>query len=666
GIVGNIGQCDYSTANAFLDNYAGYRHELFQTGKRFGKTISINWPLWKDGGMQMDETAQKLIIRRTGIMPLATSAGLEAFDYLLAQTGHPGALIAAGKADKIRNTLDLTTPLSTARQTIDAKPSSDTNPVFQKQVEEDLVDICVDLLKVEKTDIDKETEFSEYGVDSILIMQVLEKLEEKYKQTVEAAVILEHATITTLARHLIDQGIAKTASKTAPSLSQQSVAPGFVPELISEKGTRFGYVGPDSSGKRKIAVIGQACRLPQSSTIEQFWSNLAAGRDLISLVPPERWDPKMFYSEDRSDPNKAYTNHGGFIDDIGYFDAGFFKMQDHEALTMDPQQRIILELTQALFDDAGYDKEDVNETKTGIFIGAKDNNYTRSNYHLIPPDGLQHTIVNSISNMIAARASDCYNLVGPSKTIDTACSSALVAVDDACESILNGNSDMAVAGGVFLMPDPFMHVGFSKAKVLSEDGKSYVFDERAKGFVLGEGAGLVLLKDYDAAIRDHDRILATILGSAVNNDGRTIGVTVPNKEGQKAVIQAAIDAGGITPETIGYFEAHGTGTLLGDPIEIKAATEVYKGYTDETGYCAVGSVKSNLGHTMTAAGVISLIKVILSLQHRQIPATLHCRTPHPRFKFDESPFYPNTQLKPWHKRNGVRRAAVSSFGFGGT
>ncbi|MCP4630103.1 MAG: hypothetical protein GY850_42325, partial [bacterium] len=203
-------------------------------------------------------------------------------------------------------------------------------------------------------------------------------------------------------------------------------------------------------------------------------------------------------------------------------------------------------------------------------------------------------------------------------------------------------------------------------KVLSEDGKSYVFDERAKGFVLGEGAGLLLLKDYEAAVRDHDRILATILGSAVNNDGKTMGVTVPNKEGQKAVIQAAIDAGGITPDTIGYLEAHGTGTLLGDPIEIKAATEVYKGYTDETGYCAVGSVKSNLGHTMTAAGVISLIKVILSLQHRQIPATLHCRTPHPRFKFDESPFYPNTQLKPWHKRNGVRRAAVSSFGFGGT
>ncbi|MCP4630133.1 MAG: SDR family NAD(P)-dependent oxidoreductase, partial [bacterium] len=384
GIVGNIGQCDYSTANAFLDNYAGYRHDLFQTGKRFGKTISINWPLWKDGGMLMDETAQKLIARRTGIMPLATSAGLDAFDCLLAQTGHPGAIIAAGKADKILNTLGLTTALSTARQTIDAKPSSDTNPVFQKQVEEDLIDLCVDLLKVEKTDIDKETEFSEYGVDSILLMQMLEKLEEKYKQTVEAAVILEHAAITTLARHLIDQGIAKaalpagkeSASKTAPSLSQQSVAPGFVPELISEKGTRFGYVAPDSSGKRKIAVIGQACRLPQSSTIEQFWSNLAAGRDLISTVPPDRWDPKMFYSEDRSDPNKAYTNHGGFIDDIGYFDAGFFKIQDHEALTMDPQQRIILELTQALFDDAGYEKGDVNETKTGIYIGAKDNGYT--------------------------------------------------------------------------------------------------------------------------------------------------------------------------------------------------------------------------------------------------------------------------------------------------
>ncbi|MCP4155621.1 MAG: polyketide synthase, partial [bacterium] len=424
---------------------------------------------------------------------------------------------------------------------------------------------------------------------------------------------------------------------------------------------RSRFIAKGSQGS-KIAIIGQACRAPQSSGTERFWSHLASGNELITTVPEDRWETAQFHSADPLNRNTAYTNHGGFVNGIDYFDAGIFGINDHEAITIDPQQRIMLELAQVLFDGAGYKKQELNQTKTAIFIGAKDNNYIRNNYHLVSEEGLQHTIVNSIANMIAARISDFYNLTGISKTIDTACSSSLVAVHEACESIATGESEMAIAGGVFLMADPFSHIGFSKAKVLSEDGKSYVFDKRANGFVMGEGAGIVLLKEYDAAVRDKDRILSVILGSAVNNDGKTMGTTVPDKDGQKAVIQAAVDVSGITPDTISYLEAHGTGTLLGDPIEIKAATEVYQAYTKEKQYCAVGSVKSNAGHAMTAAGVISLIKVIMSLRNKQIPATLHCENPHPRFRFEESPFYPNTSLTPWEPRHGVRRAGISSFG----
>lgn len=227
---------------------------------------------------------------------------------------------------------------------------------------------------------------------------------------------------------------------------------------------------------------------------------------------------------------------------------------------------------------------------------------------------------------------------------------------------------MALAGGIELILDHHIHVGFSKAEVLSDDGTAYVFDQRARGFALGEGAGIVLLKSYETALEDGDEILAVIPGSAVNNDGRTMGVTVPGIEGQKEVIRQALAASGVSAGTITYMEAHGTGTLLGDPIEIRAATQVYREFTQDKQYCAVGSVKSNMGHLLRAAGIPSFIKVVLALRHKFLPPTIHCENPHPRFKFAESPFYPITTGRKWlpGKNNPIRRAAVSSFGFGGT
>ena len=225
---------------------------------------------------------------------------------------------------------------------------------------------------------------------------------------------------------------------------------------------------------------------------------------------------------------------------------------------------------------------------------------------------------------------------------------------------------MAAAGGIELLLTPYLHIAFSKAEVLSDEGASYVFDEKAKGFVPGEGAGLVLLKDFDEAIRDGDDIYGVIIGSALNNDGHTMGLTVPGKEGQKDVIRSALKKSGVSAESVTYLEAHGTGTLLGDPIEILAATEVFREYTDKRQFCAVGSVKSNMGHLMRASGIAGFIKVILSLKNRVIPPTLNCTTPHPRFKFSDSPFYPIVSAQTWSPKNGIRRAGISSCRFGGT
>ena len=644
GVVGNLGQADYSGTNAFLDAFASH-HEY----------KSIAWPLWAAGGMRIDKAAEQWVYNQTGMRPLSTINGQKAFNRTLSQSISP-FLVCQGELTKIRQSFGW----------YDGAVLSKIAAQSTTQVEQYLVDLCVELLKIKREDLSVEDDFSEYGVDSILMMNILNALEAKYNQSIPPFTIAEYTNIKTLASYLVNEGIAKVDITYPTSVLKNKALLTEIPaaKMMLKPKRRYRF-SRHQNHHRKIAIIGAACRLAKSPNLECFWKNLAEGKDLISH-DTDRWDTQAFYSEDKDAPSKSYAHHGGYLEDVAGFDASYFNLSDEEAITLDPQHRIVLELAQELFDRAGFKKEELSNSRTGVFIGAKDNGYCRNGYNLIPENALQHTIVNNISNMISARVSDFYNLKGASKIIDTACSSSLIAVHDACESIIHDGSEMAVAGGISLIVDPFAHVGFSKAKVLSEDGKSYVFDERAQGFVLGEGAGLVLLKDYEKAFQDGDQILGTILGSAVNNDGKTIGLTVPNQNAQKEVIEQTLSKAQVNPESITYLEAHGTGTLLGDPIEIKAATEAFRQHTEKIGYCAVGSVKSNVGHTMTAAGVVGLIKILLAMQHRQIPATLHCERPHPRFEFDQSPFYPNTTLKPWQPKEGVLRAALSSFGFGGT
>ena len=653
GVTGNLGQADYAGANAFLDSFANTRNQWVKAGKRRGKTIAIAWPLWKEGGMQVSVQTEQWLIRHFGLIPLSTGNGVQAFEQILNHAISSQVIVVSGDKTKLLKTFNGRKSFTQATPTI---------KILQSDVENELKTISADVLKLTVKDLDIDTEFQEYGVDSIAMMSILNRLELKYGKPLNPNGMIDHPTIRSLARYLIENNIASTIKKEAEAIDTR------IPKKTTP--TRQGFsrfaTKQRQVGHQKVAIIALSCRLPGAQSLEAFWENLAAGKESIREVPADRWDKAAFYEATPGNPDKTYTNHGGFIEGIDYFDAGFFGISDKEALTLDPQHRLILELAAELWTRAGYKREEVSGSNTSVFIGGKDSSYLRNLYHHVPEGATQHIIVNSIGNMMAARVADFYNLTGSAKCIDTACSSSLVAIHEACQSILQGESEMAIAGGISLMIDPFLHIGFSQAKVLSADGKSYVFDERAQGFVLGEGAGLVLLKDYDAAIRDDDQIQAVILGSAVNNDGKTMGLTVPSLEGQKAVIEEALKRSQTSPESISYLEAHGTGTLLGDPIEIKAATDVYRHYTQEKQYCAVGSVKSNVGHTLMAAGVTSLLKVVLSLQHRQIPATLHCEKPHPRFGFETSPFYPNTVLKEWKESDTPRRAAISSFGFGGT
>jgi acyl transferase domain-containing protein len=269
-------------------------------------------------------------------------------------------------------------------------------------------------------------------------------------------------------------------------------------------------------------------------------------------------------------------------------------------------------------------------------------------------------------NFVAAQVAQYFNFTGPNMVVDTACSSSLVSIHLACQSLRTDECEMAVAGGVEVLLDESVYLLVSEAKAFSPDGKCHTFDEQANGFVPGEGCGVVLLKRLERALEDGDRIYGVVASTATNNDGHTMGITTPNIQAQKALVKKALSQNGISPATISYIEAHGTGTVIGDPIELKALTEVFRAHTNETGFCGVGCVKTNIGHLASAAGVAGFIKMILSLQHGQIAPTLNCDHPNPRFEFASSPFYPNTQLAPFPIKDGVRRAAVSAFGLGGT
>ncbi|MEH1778399.1 MAG: SDR family NAD(P)-dependent oxidoreductase [Nostoc sp.] len=415
-----------------------------------------------------------------------------------------------------------------------------------------------------------------------------------------------------------------------------------------------------------IAVIGMSGRFPGAANVEQFWHNLASGKDSITEVPATRWDINAYYDTNPQHLDKTHCKWGGFLADIDKFDALFFKLSGREAELTDPQQRLFLEEAWKALEDAGYaNNASISNTKCGVFVGADPGDYRIKMREAGVPSEPQSFWGNA-GSLIAARISYFLNLKGPSITVDTACSSSLVAIHLGCQSIRQGESDMVIVGGVYIGTTPNFHIVASNARMLAPDGKCKTFDQRADGFVPGEGVGAVILKPLEAACKDGDYIYGVILGSGCNQDGRTYGITAPSAASQSELEQNVYLNANLNPSTISYVEAHGTGTKLGDPIEIDALTKAFRGYTDKQGYCAIGSVKSNIGHAATAAGIVGFIKVLLCLQHRKLVPSLNFEKSNEHIDFENSPFYVNRELKNWDVEAGLRRAAISSFGFSGT
>ncbi|NEP72541.1 MAG: acyltransferase domain-containing protein [Okeania sp. SIO2G4] len=417
--------------------------------------------------------------------------------------------------------------------------------------------------------------------------------------------------------------------------------------------------------KEPIAIIGMSCRLPGGvDSPEAFWQLLNQGIDAISEVPQQKWNIDEYYDPNPDTPGKIITRYGGFLSQVEQFDAPFFGISPREAQSLDPQQRLLLEVSWEAIERANLLPEKLFKTQTGVFIGICSSDYSEQLAHSSTPEAYWGT-GNALS-VAAGRLSYLLGFKGPSLSVDTACSSSLVSVHLACQSLRNQESELALAGGVNLLLSPKNSIVFSQAGMLSPDGRCKTFDADANGYVRAEGCGVIILKRLSDAVAHGDNILAVIRGSAINQDGASGGLTVPNGPSQQAVIRQALENGGVEPGSVSYIEAHGTGTSLGDPIEVGAVGEVFKKTHTQDKPVIMGSLKTNIGHTEGAAGIAGLMKVVLQLQHQQIVPSLHFHQPNPYINWEELPVEVSTQLMSWPEHRMSRVAGVSSFGFSGT
>jgi acyl transferase domain-containing protein len=422
----------------------------------------------------------------------------------------------------------------------------------------------------------------------------------------------------------------------------------------------------ESAQQEPIAIVGMGCRFPGAENLAAFWQLLQQQQDAITEIPPDRWDLGKYYAADPGQPGTMQTQHGGFVPHLFEFDAPFFRIAPREAISLDPQQRLLLEVSWEALEHAGIAADQLLGSPTGVFIGICSIDYWQRLLARHPSEIDAYLSTGNTHSLAAGRISYVLGCTGPSLAIDTACSSSLVALHSACQSLRNRECDLALAGGVNRILEPATSINFSQARMLSASGRCRSFDARADGFVRSEGCGMVVLRRLRDAVTQGDRIEAVILGSAVNHDGRSSGLTVPNGLAQQALIRQALQQSRISPAQVDYIETHGTGTALGDPIEANALGAVFNSDRSAANPLMLGSVKTNIGHTEAAAGIAGVIKTVLALQHQTIPANLHFQTPNPQINWQELQIKVPTHPVAWKIRNTPRIAGVSAFGFNGT
>ncbi|MEL7147468.1 MAG: beta-ketoacyl synthase N-terminal-like domain-containing protein, partial [Bacteroidota bacterium] len=696
GVLGNSGQSDYATANAFMDAYAVHRNVLVAKGERSGQTLSLNWPLWKEGGMQVDAAAEAQLFETMGMVPLPTEAGVTALYQALATTASQVMIIEGDRqlvTDKVINSA------SSPKKAL-VHQENQSNIADNDQVKEEAIQyfkkMLSSVMKLPVAKIKADVAMEDYGIDSVMVMKLTSQLEKAFG-TLSKTLFFEYQTIRELSDYFLTDhyqqltdilGVNQVVEEVAlpdeklqvsdrnPLFRLSQLAAKSSRKAKSDRATSLGTVKNAGSSTEDIAIVGLSGKYPQADNLEEFWQNLSQGKDSVTEVPLERWDHSRYFDADKTKAGKTYSKWGGFINGADEFDPLFFNISPKEAELLDPQERIFLQCAYETIEDAGYSRKSLSNGNTegnvGVYVGVM-----YEEYQLF---GAQETQKgNNIAlfgnpSSVANRVSYFYNFNGPSMAVDTMCSSSLTAIHLACQSIQNGDCKAAIAGGVNLSIHPNKYLLLAQGRFVSSKGRCESFGIGGDGYVPGEGVGAVMLKPLSQAIADGNHVYGVIKGTSLNHGGKTNGYTVPNPKAQAKVIDQAYQRAQIDPRTVSYVEAHGTGTSLGDPIEITGLNKAFGHYTKDLEFCAIGSVKSNIGHCESAAGMAGLTKILLQLKHQQLVPSLHSETLNPNIDFSKSPFRVQQELTPWTRpvvgQNGsakeyLRRAGLSSFGAGG-
>jgi len=696
-VGGNAGQCDYAFANHYMDSFAAGREALRARGQRTGHTLSISWSLWADGGMKLDEQTEAFFQKNLGIVPLRTEVGLEAFVAGLS-LAQPHIAVLEGLQAKIELAWGLA-----KKEVLIAAPAAvewteTAAPVGDGELTDllvcDLSETVMELLKLSAEELSVDSILLDLGFDSIGFTAFANAINKRYRLDINPVLFFEYPSIRAIAGVLTSHhrsavenilgGGKSVAARTGPAIPVETAgATDLV--LAINKGEEPPTLSPAPAAWSResrfalepIAIVGIAGVMPQSENVEEFWDNLRNARNMVTEIPRDRWMWEDYHGDPVKEVNKSNSRWGGFMKEVDKFDPLFFGITPREAEMMDPQQRIFIETVWNAIEDSGHKVSDLSGTKTGLFVGASAKDYIdvlaehKSSLDGYSASGNSHSI-------LANRVSFLFNLRGPSAPLDTACSSSLIALHRAIESIHTGSSDMAIVGGVQVMLTPIGHISLSSAGMLSPEGKCRTFDKDANGYVRGEGSGAIFIKPLAKAEADGNSIYAVVKATAENHGGRVTMLTAPNPKAQAELLLEAYDKAQIDPSTIGYIECHGTGTSLGDPIEIQALkksfSDLYRKHgapEPKTPHCGLSSVKTNIGHLEPAAGIASLLKVLLAIKHREIPGMLHFENLNSYIDLGGSPFYVVDKTIPWPAPMGSdgvplpRRAGVSSFGWGG-
>ncbi|MCR6641597.1 MAG: SDR family NAD(P)-dependent oxidoreductase [Sporocytophaga sp.] len=672
--IGNRAQTDYATANGFMDGYLRQRQKASEKGEKKGKSISINWPLWESGGMMPHQIVIDMMQKSFGLFLLSNKDGLYAFDSILASNNSQVCVIK-GQKDKLEKLLG---KISSGDLSAPIPASSGSESVNQLLIEREINTgvPTLDYLTSRWSEIKNSSQEDPcaelgYGDISMELTKLLELVNRDYRLSLPALVI-------TNVRNLNDIYV-KITKYLSPSPSDKDPEErDSSSEILNgqQKSVSNQPTPPAIDKKAKdIAIVGMDGRFPQSPDVHIFWKNLENEKDMVTQTPEDRlkwW--KVISGLLNCDSEEDFMLSGGYIDNVDKFDSEYFKISSREAEVIDPQQRLFLESVWKCIQDAGYTPQSLSGTKTGVFAAVS----TRDYHELLIINGVdvepQHS-TGLAHSILPNRVSYWLNLHGPSEAIDTACSSSLVALNRAVQAIHSGDCEQAIVGGVNLVLSPLAILAFGKTGILGKDGRCKTFDKSANGYARGEGVGSVLLKPLNQAIADGDVIHGVIKGTSVNHGGRGNSLTAPNPTLQAEVITQAIRRSGCDINSINYIEAHGTGTALGDPVEIEGLKRSFRTLQKDqkvsapgTNHCGIGAVKSNIGHLEAAAGMAGLIKILMALKHKKIPASLHIKEINPFINLNNSPFYIVQKTIDWPQVNAdtPRRAGLSSFGFGGT